>query len=155
MGADNAIESTWLRPLRLAPDMASLRLQVLAFVRLYITRWGEGPSYGEIAEATGTNRTRVKKVISRLIGQGLLLRTPGMRGLILPDQQDRALNLLRDLGWTIDPEGTRLAAPAHETVVTNPALHEDGVLHYDGSRLTVIRRDRNGTEEGKDIRDED
>ena len=90
------------QPLRLAPDMASRRLQVLAFVRVYIRRWGEGPSYGEIAQAVGTNRSRAKDMVRQLIAQGALLRAPGARGLVLPDRVEEALRLLRELGWKVD-----------------------------------------------------
>lgn len=118
-----------MRPLRLAPEMASLRLQVLAFVRSYCTRWGESPSYGEIAQATGTNRTRVKHAVRRLVQTGQLLRQPGPRGLVLPDQQAQALALLERLGWRIDHGGQALRSDG--PIVTNPALRLDDVLDYD------------------------
>lgn len=94
--------------LRLVPDMVSLRLLVLAFVKGYIGRWGASPSYGEIAEATGTNRTRVKKAVRSLQADGLLLRLnrPGSaqaRALALPAQRDAAAQLLTDLGYRVLP----------------------------------------------------
>lgn len=70
--------------LRRRPEMASLRLQVFAFVRDYIGRWGGSPSQGEIAHATGASRDRVKKALVRLERAGLLRRAAGIkRGLAL------------------------------------------------------------------------
>ena len=82
--------------------MASLRLLVLAFVREYFARWGASPSYSEIAAGLGTNRERVRKAVKRLVAGGLLLRTPGPRGLALPDDCGEALRQLRAAGWQID-----------------------------------------------------
>ena len=133
-------------PLRLTPDMASLRLQVLAFVRVYITRWGEGPSYGEIGEATGASRTAIKKAVRRLIAQGLLLRSPGARGLMLPDRRDEAIRVLRELGWTVDGDGARLTPPVGQDAgqeVTNRALLAIEVLDYDGGAIAA-----RGTDDG-------
>jgi len=138
-------------PLRLAPDMASRRLQVLAFVRVYITRWGEGPSYGEIAQAVGTNRERVKDVVRQLIAQGLLLRAPGMRGLVLPDRRDDALRLLRELGWTVEPSESRVIPPTGQAV-TNPALQALDVLDYDGGAYGVATGGNDGTKKGAQSR---
>lgn len=132
--------------LRLAPDMASLRLQVLAFARVYIARWGEGPSYGEIAYATGSNRNSVKKMVRRLIAQGLLLRAPGARGLILPDRRDEALRLLRELGWSIDADGARLTPPRGQAV-TNRTLQAIDVLDYDGHRYVAGKVGEDGAQE--------
>ena len=121
--------------LRLTPAMASLRLQVLAFVRAYSARWGEGPSYGEIGEATGASRTAIKKAVRRLISQGMLLRAPGVRGLVLPDRRDDAIRVLRELGWVVDGEGSRLIPPYGQEV-TNRALMAAHVLDYDGASNT-------------------
>jgi hypothetical protein len=117
-------------PLRRSPQMAKLRLQVLAFVRAYIIRWGEGPSWGEIAEGTGTNRTRVKWTVRQLVAQGLLLRAPGVRGLMLPDRRDEAIRILRALGWVVDGESMR-AVPSYGDAVTKLTLQANEVLDYD------------------------
>ncbi|KUR80775.1 LexA family transcriptional regulator [Novosphingobium sp. FSW06-99] len=134
--------------LRLSPDMVSLRLQVLKFARVYIGMWGEGPSYGEIGQATGASRTAVKKAVRKLAEQGLLLRTPGARGLVLPEARDDALRVLRDLGWTVDADHARIVAPA-EGGVTNRALQAVAVLDYDGRRLMVGGMRGDGEEKGK------
>lgn len=114
--------------------MASFRALVLAFVRDYLTEWGQSPSYGEIAAATGSNRTRVKRAVVSLERAGLLLRTPGTRGLALPDEIERAR-------LTLERAGLLPAAAA----VTNPTLLPPPALDYP-SRRDRARRDtrRNG-----------
>lgn len=79
-----------------------MRLLVLAFVRDYIGHWGRSPSLGEVAAGLGTNRKRVFKSVRSLVRDGLLLRTPGPRGLALPADRDTALRVLVALGWTVD-----------------------------------------------------
>ena len=104
---------------RLKPEMASRRLLVLAFVREYFARWGSSPSYGEIAAALATNRSRVRDAVRQLVRAGQLLRVPGPRGLILPDIRDQALRQLRELGWHVD-DGARTVT--HSTLLARPPL---------------------------------
>lgn len=110
---------------RLSPEMASFRALVLAFVRDYLTRWGQSPSYGEIAAGTNSNRTRVKRAVVSLERAGLLLRSPGTRGLALPDEIERARLTLERAGLL---------------PVTNPTLLPPAALDYPSGR----RRSRRG-----------
>ncbi|MGB7407173.1 MAG: hypothetical protein WA908_01590 [Pontixanthobacter sp.] len=87
---------------RLSPQMVDFRLLVLSFVRDYIGRWRSSPSYGEIANALDSNKTRVRKAVKSLVGDGMLHRTPGPRGLSLPSMREEALQLLRREGWQVD-----------------------------------------------------
>lgn len=96
---------------RLRPEMVSLRLHVLDFVRRYLGAWKVSPSYGEIAAALGTNRTRVKDAVKSLVAEGLLLRTPGPRGLAMPSEREAALRVLIALGWTVRKGSHELIAP--------------------------------------------
>lgn len=89
---------------RLRPEMASFRVLVLRFVREYITRHRLSPSQGEIVNALDSNRTRVRHALRSLAADGLILRTPGERGLKLPDEREAALRTLRALGYRIPPE---------------------------------------------------
>lgn len=89
-------------PTRLAPEMSSFRLLVLAFVRDYIGLMGASPSYGEIAARLGTNATRCKRAVRALVRDGHLVRIPGPRGLRLPSLRDAAVRALREQGWIID-----------------------------------------------------
>lgn len=86
---------------RLRPEMASFRVLVLRFVRDYITRHQLSPSQGEIVNALDSNRTRVRHALRSLAEDGLILRTPGERGLKLPDEREAALRTLRALGYRI------------------------------------------------------
>lgn len=108
--------------------MASFRALVLGFVRDYLTEWGQSPSYGEIAAGLGSNRTRVKRAVVSLEKAGLLLRTPGTRGLALPDEIERARLTLARAGLLHSA-----ASP-----VTNPTLLPPPALDYpapvDGKR---------------------
>ena len=117
-------------PPRLRPDMASLRLLALDFVRRYIGQWGASPSYGEIAAGLDTNRTRIRKAVKSLAADGLLLRTPGARGLALPETRENALHVLRSLGWTVDASARAVAAPGVDPVVTNMPLQAPPLLDY-------------------------
>lgn len=89
---------------RLRPEMASFRVLVLRFVRQYITDNGLSPSQGEIAHAMGCSRARVREALRSLVKDGLILRSPGERGLRLPDEREAALRTLRALGYRIDPD---------------------------------------------------
>lgn len=130
--------------LRLAPDMVSLRLLVLAFVKGYIGRWGASPSYGEIAEATGSNRTRVKQAVRKLEADGQLLRvhraeSGGRRVLALPEQRHAAAQFLSGLGWTVSPP-TAAPATTEPDRVTNHTLEPFERLHYDPATGTRFER---------------
>lgn len=116
---------------RLSPEMASFRALVLAFVRAYIAEWGQSPSFGEIAAGTNSNRTRVKRAVVSLERAGLLVRTPGPRGLSMPDAVAQArLTLIR--AGVLDP-------------VTNQTLLPAATLDYPAGRDRVKRgKRRNG-----------
>ena len=113
---------------RLAPDMASFRLLVLAFVREYLEKWCYSPSQGEIANGLHVTRDKVRDALDSLVDEGLLLRSPGPRGLSLPSLRDQALRLLRQQGWTID-EDIQAARAAPESPLPGRILFdypEDG-----------------------------
>lgn len=112
---------------RLRPDMASRRLQVLAFVRSYISRMNGSPSLGEIAAGIDISRTRARELVKALVREGQLLRRPGPRGLMLPSAIDEAKRQLRELGWQIDEAFVCASAPvppggAHSTLHGPPML---------------------------------
>lgn len=115
-------------PDRLSPDMASFRLLVLGFVRDYIGRLGESPSYGEIAARLNSNRSRVRRAVKSLAADELLLRSPGARGLALPSLRDAAIRQLRDLGFTVDVDFSSIRPPGGP--VTNPPLLPPAELTY-------------------------
>lgn len=101
--------------------MASPRLLVLHFVREYIEQWSESPSYGEIANALETNRTRVRKLIRSLEAEGLILRRPGPRGLRLPSKIQQAIRQLEEMGYCVDVDAAQIHAP-HGAVTHSPLL---------------------------------
>lgn len=108
---------------RLAPEMASRRLLVLAFVRDYIARWGASPSHGEIAAGLGISRTRSRQLVKALVKSGQLLSRPGPRGLSMPGLRDEAVRQLRELGWTVDDDVGEMRAPcANSTLPASPLL---------------------------------
>lgn len=117
---------------KLTAAMASQRLLVLDFVRQYFTRWGGSPSHGEIGAALDIDRSRVRRAIRSLTRAGLLMRTPGPRGLALPDAEAEAIRQLRASGWIVDAPG-RHAAKA--------ALLPPAALDYPGDEQ---QGDRNG-----------
>ena len=122
---------------RLSAQMASRRLLILEFVQDYIGHRHVSPSYSEIAAGCGTNRTRVKDAIHKLVRDGLLLRRPGPRGLALPSERDAAVRVLSELGYLVFDAK---AAVTKSTLLTTPALDynpahgETGGQESDSSR---------------------
>lgn len=108
--------------LRLRPEMASRRLLVLAFVRDYINRWGQSPSYGEISNGLAISPTRARQLVKTLVAGGQLTRSPGPRGLSLPTLRDEAIRQLRELGWSVDEDTLRVAAPCAHSTLRRPIL---------------------------------
>ena len=98
-------------PAKLAPDMASIRLIVLRFIRNYVDRWGQSPSQFEIAHGCSITRSGVRNALRSLEADGRILRTAGPRGIALPSERDAAVRKLRALGWCVD-EDCRSAVPA-------------------------------------------
>lgn len=117
---------------RLTAEMGSFRLLVLGFVRDYWSEHGGSPSYGEIANGLGTYKNRVKRAVDSLVAGGKLLRTPGTRGLRLPSDRDKAIQLLRDLGIDLHP-------------VTNPTLPVPAELDYPRDAEQGDQDDKQGT----------
>lgn len=116
---------------RLSATMASQRLLVLDFVRRYIDQWAESPSHGEIAVALEIDRTKVRRAIRSLEADGLLVRTPGPRGLALPTAEAEAVRKLRALGWTVNHD---LSLAVKATLLPPAALDytgpcEEGPMH--------------------------
>lgn len=98
--------------------MASRKLQVLGFIRRYITEHGESPSYDEIAAALATNKARVSAIVRVLTDERQLYRMPGARrGITLPGDLESAVRLLRAQGIRVDGDVFGSGAP-----VTNPSL---------------------------------
>jgi hypothetical protein len=136
---------------RLKPEMASRRLLVLDFVRRYIERWGQSPSYSEIAAGVGIGRARAHQLVRRLVTSGHLLRTPGPRGLALPDQRDEAVRQLRELGWTVDPGAAEARLP-----YTLSKLLDAPPLTYPGQdRTEATVGGKTGQQGGKGTRQQD
>ena len=92
------------QPARLSATMASQRLLVLDFVRDYIARWGGSPSLGEIGNALQIDRKKVQRAIRSLAADGMVRRTPGPRGLSMPDSEAEAIRQLQALGWVVDAD---------------------------------------------------
>ena len=127
---------------RLTPEMASFGALVLDFVRAYIERWGQSPSYGEIAAGTGSNPTRAKRAVRSLARAGLLIRTPGTRGLALPDEVQRARLVLERAGL-LSGDG-RSGVPVPKSTLLPPPTLDYSAPVSDADREQ--RRDGNSTD---------
>jgi hypothetical protein len=92
------------KELRISPEMASTKLLVLRFIRNYIGKWKQSPSQGEIVNGCKLTRTSVRNALRSLQRDGLILRTPGPRGIALPAQRDAALRTLEALGYQINAD---------------------------------------------------
>lgn len=136
----NSIESV---P-RLSPEMVSRKLQVLAFIRIFHSQHGVGPSLSEIAAAVGTNRTRVQDAIRKLAREGRVYHVPGQaRGVRPVETRDEALRLLRSEGWIVLPDRAEACHPnalplldivEQEPAVTNPGLPPAAARAHEGRR---------------------
>lgn len=110
-------------PARLTPSMASFKVLVLSFTTEFIIRNRISPTQGEIAAGLATYRSRVRDAIRRLVAEGLLLKTPGERGLALPDEKDKAVRTLLRHGWELH-DGVLRAPGTHSPISTLPAMIE-------------------------------
>ncbi len=108
--------------------MNSRRVLVLDFVRDYLAEHGVSPSYSEIAAGVGADRMAVKRAIRSLVADGLMIQTPGARGLAMPGSEADAIRQLRALGWTVNP----LASPIGPGTVTKETLLPPAALDYPG-----------------------
>lgn len=92
------------------------RSAVLSFVRAYLARHDDSPSLGEIADGLGSTKPRVLRILSGLERDGELIRLPGAarckRRILLPEQQSRALALLRELGWEVNSSSRSISGPS-------------------------------------------
>lgn len=121
--------------MRLAPEMASRKLQVLDFIRQFYAHHGIGPSLSEIAAAIGTNRSRVQDAIRKLAHEGRVHRVAGKaRGVRPADTREMALRLLEEEGWLVNGGRLELVPPPPPLI----DLDEHG-------RLTVTKASLPGT----------
>lgn len=140
---------------RLSPEMASRKLQVLAFVRLFHAQHGVGPSLSEMAAAIGTNRARVQGAVRKLAREGRIHYQPGVpRGIRPAESHEEALVLLQSEGWVVNPDRFELIQPldlplidldeAGQMTVTNPSLPQTRARAHDARRAGDLRNDECG-----------
>lgn len=116
------------RKLKLAPEMASMRLLVLAFVRDYIRTWGQSPSLGEISNALGIQVSRTRRALKSLEAEKLIERVPGHRGIRMPSARAECIRQLREMGFLVDEDLERAVVdPGSDT---NRLLPATPVLDY-------------------------
>ena len=132
---------------RLRPEMASFRLLVLGFVRDYLDRHRVSPSQGEIRNGLRTTRTRVRDALRSLEKDGLIIRTPGKRGLSLPSLRDEAIRRLREMGFAVDEDIMQITRPRGP----NSTLLPPASLDYVGPGLSLSQSgDQHGSESDRD-----
>ena len=94
----------------------SARPAIMAYLRAYQAAHDETPSLGEIANAVGSTKPHVSRALNRLERDGELRRLPAAprqkRRIVLPEQQARALAMLRELGWSINGDVRSLHGPS-------------------------------------------
>lgn len=134
--------------LRLTPEMASRKLQVLEFVRRYWTDHGGSPSLSEIAAGLGCERTTVRGHVRRLLAEGRLLRDPALteRALRLPPaemSEIEAMRVLRARGYVFDEEAAAALDPRTISTLAGLPLLDHRPL--DGSDGGQDERDSSGS----------
>lgn len=94
----------------------SARPAIMAFLRAYHEEHDDTPSLGEIAAAVRSTKPHVSRALDRLERDGELRRLPApprqKRRIVLPEQQARALAMLRELGWSINGDVRAVSPPA-------------------------------------------
>lgn len=109
-------------PFHPTPTMVSRKVAALEFIKRYIVEWGVSPSIGEIANALGTNRSRISQILHQLASEGSIVRKTGeRRNITLPDKVVEAVQLLRRAGYKVNGDAKELVGP-HGFIVTNPTL---------------------------------
>lgn len=127
---------------RLTPAMRSRKLQVVSFVKQYIERWGQWPSYGEIASAMGIERSTARDAVRRAVRDNLLQRESGSRrGVAVvagetprlsPEDAAQMLARLREAGVIVmDPEADPNAPLFYPLPISPPFRHLPDIEHPD------------------------
>lgn len=114
-------------PFNPSATMGSSKIAAFAFIRQFIVEWQRGPSLSEIANAIGRSKDTARRAVRRLDHEGLIIRTPGERGIRLPDvpkliSRDEALARLRDEGFVIDEDVLHVSVPGPARPITTLPL---------------------------------
>lgn len=145
---------------RRSPRMVSTKLQVLDFAKAYFLRWGRSPSYGEIGNAVGINRSRARDMVRTLTAEGEILRESGDRrrmsfpGLEQQVSEGDAILALRAAGWTVNPDGQvfqRSTASTFPPLPRVPELEQIPVTD-DGGQRNVGQQSSRGEDDARDHR---
>lgn len=115
---------------RLTPDMNSRKLQVVSFVKQYISRWGQWPSYGEIGGAMGIHSSTARDAVKRAVRDGLLhrergsrkgvVKPVGTRGRLCPSEAAEMLDRLREAGVIVMDTDANAATPTFYSLPISP-----------------------------------
>jgi Mn-dependent DtxR family transcriptional regulator len=115
---------------RLTPDMTSRKLQVVSFVKQYISRWGQWPSYGEIGGAMGISPSTARDAVKRAVRDNLLHREPGSRrgvvktaetrSRLCPTEAAEMLERLREAGVIVMDTAASSATPTFYPLPISP-----------------------------------
>ena len=115
---------------RLTPGMTSRKLQVVSFVKQYISRWGQWPSYGEIGGAMGIHSSTARDAVKRAVKDGLLHREPGSRrgvarapnspSRLCPNEAAEMIERLREAGVVVMDTKPSSATPTFYPLPISP-----------------------------------
>lgn len=115
---------------RLTPGMTSRKLQVVSFVKQYISRWGQWPSYGEIGGAMGIHSSTARDAVKRAVKDGLLHREPGSRkgvaraansrSRLRPEEAAEMIERLREAGVVVMDTKPSSATPTFYPLPISP-----------------------------------
>jgi hypothetical protein len=129
--------------------MRSRKLQALDFIRRYFAKWGQSPSYGEIAAELGVSKQRASDLVHDLAVDKMVEHVTGRaRGIRLVDRGEEiseaeAMAKLRQLGWTIDGDAMsvgEMLASAHEgPPAGGPSAHVAGETLRPGSGQALTK----------------
>ncbi|RYF12587.1 MAG: hypothetical protein EOO77_17190 [Oxalobacteraceae bacterium] len=115
---------------RLTPGMNSRKLQVVSFVKQYISRWGQWPSYGEIGGVMGIHPSTARDAVKRAVKDGLLNREPGSRkgvvrtptapSRLCPNEAAQMIERLREAGVIVMDTKASSATPTYYSLPISP-----------------------------------
>ncbi|WP_422058633.1 hypothetical protein [Sphingomonas sp.] len=112
----------------LAPERPNLKVNAVAFIEHNFLLTGHGCGLRQLATALGgIHVEKARRLVRQLAKEGRILRFPGVpRGLLPIGEFERALQLLREAGYVVNPARMEIAAPP----VTDSPLLVPIALHY-------------------------
>jgi repressor LexA len=110
-----------------AKSLPSSQAEVLAFYKGFMNDHGRAPSVREAAKKLKREVSNVHYHLKKLEGMGLIVRTPGYRGVRLVEEQEKLVPLL---GVVACGEPITIFEESEETISVPDSMITNGYGHY-------------------------